>query len=532
MNPSAAKSGSENPAVQGETVQNGSTQVSTAQKPAAQVAGEPNGKHPAAAPPEIELLPNRSVIEKALGLMKDPNVSITELAAAVSHDPVVTLELIRAANVMFFAQDRPAIFSAHNALVRLGSESINSTLQRMAERPPFADPAVAIEFERLRVLSNWISDVAGFVASACHNDLLEESESAALFSNFGHMIACAKFGATYVKLSKSLSRPSLNWRLLNEYNFDTKSHQISFLRLCGLPNSIFYAFDREMQVKNPNQAALRFIVESALELVEAFDSERWGRYSPKGELPSKSSLRMLKLTDRQYEQIYESCHTYREALLASIAGADDPTIPLQPEVDPNAAAKANLKVARVEPTYLVSEAGEEDALPEQLSPDAQKVLQLLARMCTEAKNSQDLLQKLLALLVTDAPFKRAALIVLGPDHRSAILHTSTGDGFDENQRIALNDPLSPLAMCLTKIRSFNSQGPTDMASPFGISAYALSPIKVKNPTPVVLYADSGLTQPVALEARKLFRLVVGLLNTTLPRLGGGLPKRPNIPANS
>lgn len=477
---------------------------------------------------DIELLPNRSVVEKALMLMRDPNVSISELAAAVSHDPVVTIELIRAANVMFVTQNRPAILSARNALVRLGSESIVAALEKLAARPAFTDTAVAIEFERLRVISNWVSDVAGFVAGACHQDLLEESESAALFTNIGHMLACTKFGATYVKLSKSLSRPSLNWRLLNEFSFDTKAQMIAYLRHCGLPNSVFFAFDRDMPVKNPNQAALRFIVESAFELVEAFDSERWGRYSPKGELPSKSSLRMLKLSERQYEQIYESCHTYREALLASIVGSREVGVSLQDSSTPADEEKSGAGVSsapQVEPTYIESSATEEESYTEQLSTDAQKVLQLLARMCTEAKSAQDLLQKLLSLLVDDAPYSRAALIVLGKDHRSAYLHTSTGEGFDENQRIALNDPLSPLAMCLTKIRSFNSQGGTDLAAPFGISAYALSPIKIKNPTPVVLYADCGLTEPVGLEARKLFRLVVGLLNTTLPRLPGGLPKR-------
>ena len=179
--------------------------------------------------------------------------------------------------------------------------------------------------------------------------------------------------------------------------------------------------------------------------------------------------------------------------------------------DPAAAASAKLAESEQHTTSL--------------SEDAQRVVQLIKHICTECKTTNDLLSKVLTILITAGPYKRAALIVVGLGNKNAMIHTEVGTGLGKGASIPIDDPLSPLALCLTKLRSFNAKGLEDVLSPFGITSYALSPIRLKHNSPVVLYADCGLDKPLALEARKVFRLVVGLLNTVLPRLPGGLPPR-------
>ncbi|MCB0324513.1 MAG: HDOD domain-containing protein [Bdellovibrionales bacterium] len=514
-------------------------------------------------PKSILLPPEPSVLKEARLLAGDRNVRISRLASTIAQDPIITLELLRVANATFFAGDRPSITTAQTAVIRLGSQTIVEMLDSLRTRPQIQQPEVSREFETLRVLSRRVSVTAQIIANEVQRDISEIAQTAGLMSYIGYMIACAYLAEDYIDILRGRKRSTAAYRIQQEHGLDVNVVLLEYLRSHGVPNELFYGLDRELKCKTPGQAALRFISESAVELVEAFEGGRWDRYAPNQTLPSKSALRLLKISDDKYRTLYGELDDYLrgkrdreksqtdETDVREEEPASEPKPPA-PVATPRAAEDRPVTIKRdgfarsneANPTLILTRNGfggydstaqptnfiesDTDAIEEEkqtLSPEAQQVLRLINQLCSECKTSHDLLVRLLKMLITEGPFVRAALILLKTHRQSADIHTAVGEGFVDGSSIAVNDPLSPLALCLTKIQSFNAKDISDILSPFGVSSYAVSPLRIDHESPVVLYADCGLDRPLPLEARKIFRLVVGLLNHTLPRLPGGLPRR-------
>jgi hypothetical protein len=142
-------------------------------------------------------------------------------------------------------------------------------------------------------------------------------------------------------------------------------------------------------------------------------------------------------------------------------------------------------------------------------------------MFENSKSSEELLSSLLAKLIDEGPFEKTALIVVSKDRLHALVVAARGPNIGPGQRIALNDPLSPLAQCFSKVQSFGNR--ENEASPFGSKAFAVAPIDADHDTPVALYADCGTEGSISFEARRIFRNVVDLLNQKLPHIPGGIP---------
>jgi len=144
----------------------------------------------------------------------------------------------------------------------------------------------------------------------------------------------------------------------------------------------------------------------------------------------------------------------------------------------------------------------------------------IASLMDDASSSEELLANLLQRL-TDGPFEKAALIVVSQDRKYAIVVAARGPTIGNGQRIDLNDPLSPLAQCFSKVQSFATR--VNEASPFGSKSFALAPIDADHETPVALYADCGNSGALTFDARRVFRTVVEILNAKLPCVPGGIP---------
>ncbi len=139
----------------------------------------------------------------------------------------------------------------------------------------------------------------------------------------------------------------------------------------------------------------------------------------------------------------------------------------------------------------------------------------------KAKSSEDLLRDILGVLTEQGPFEKSALIVVSRDRKTAIVVAARGPQIATGQQFLLDDPLSPLAQCFSKVQSFGNRASAE--SPWGSRAFALAPIDANHETPVALYADCGLTGAITFEARRIFRVVVDMLNQKLPTIPGGLP---------
>ncbi len=476
-------------------------------------ADGPEERRHSGGPLAIDLPPDARTLNSALVLASDRNARINTLAQTVSEDPILSLELLRVANAMFYSGDRPSILNVRTAVVRLGSGAVVDALTKLKQRPSLAPEEVASEFESLRRQSSQIAVVAEIIAGIAHRDLNELAAIAGLMTQMGHLIACAYFGERYLDIARTRSRASAQYKLQQDHNFDLVTVQLGYLRMRGIPQEVLLSLDKNAQCKTPAQAALRFIVQSSIELVEAYSREQFDRYKKQSDLPSKSNLRLMKLGEHQYDEMIELITAY----------LDGPEIETdRPDVDAVEATATDQSFAAA--TFPVEAAPIPVETPDSLSDEAKSALSLIKRLCEESRNSQELLNNVMQLLITEGPYRRAALIIVGAGGHSAKLHIEVGTGFERGSTIPILDPVSPLAMCLMKVKSFNAQGIEDILSPFGTSAYALAPLTVAYPTPVLLYADCGTEKPLALESRKIFRLVMGLLNQVLPHLAGGLPK--------
>jgi len=111
--------------------------------------------------------------------------------------------------------------------------------------------------------------------------------------------------------------------------------------------------------------------------------------------------------------------------------------------------------------------------------------------------------------------------VVSKDRKTAIVVACRGPTFGGGQTLQLDDPLNPLAQCLSKVQSFGRKN--NNISPFGSKAFAVSPIDADHDTPVALYADCGENGALTFESRRIFRNVVEILNQKLPTLPGGIP---------
>ncbi|MCB0338608.1 MAG: hypothetical protein KDD53_03340, partial [Bdellovibrionales bacterium] len=159
--------------------------------------------------------------------------------------------------------------------------------------------------------------------------------------------------------------------------------------------------------------------------------------------------------------------------------------------------------------------------PQMRMPESNKFVDEMVGWFDEAKNSEQLLSDLLQKLIDEGPFVRTALIVVSKERDNAIVVASRGPDIGNGQKLVLDDPLSPLAKCFSKVQSFGSSRST--SSPWGSKAFALSPIDVDHSTPVALYADCGDERGLPFEARRIFRNMVDLLNQKLPQIPGGIP---------
>lgn len=538
---------------------------------------------------------DRAVWGEARRLVGNKNIRVEDLAICAAQDPIIVLELLRISNAMFFSGGRSPITAAKTAIIRLGSDVVLETLDKIGERPDLDDAKVAKVFEENRGRSKRISIVASIIAEALARNLTDDAQTAALFVNIGELLAIMHLGPTYLKLAENTSRATVNYRLAQDHKFDCERMGVTYLRRNGIPEAILFALDREAASRVPERAILRPICQAATEMCEAFDLKRWEKIAPGKQLPPKSSIRMLQIADPQYLRVYERASEYlfsakvlddmrresqgaashtthpatvsSEALSADIGAIMELNQALPQTATPSAessspeAPSAALPSVEKTPLETLAEQSARQGMSKAIKTvresaenvdqfklvDAKKQRKTLARRKEQApiappvintKNgatlvtsitenfekatrSEELLAQLLESLVDKGPFEKSALIVVSKDRRHAVVVAARGPNIGNGQKLSLDDPLSPLAQCFSKVQSFgNRESPV---SPFGSRAFALSPIDADHETPVALYADCGNLSALSFEARRVFRAVVDVLNKRLPSIPGGIP---------
>ncbi|MCB0354506.1 MAG: HDOD domain-containing protein [Bdellovibrionales bacterium] len=533
----------------------------------------------------LSLPAEANALREARRIIGDGNSRVDNLATVCLQDPVIIIELLKKSNALFFAGGRAPITSPKTAIVRLGSDVVLELFEKLNERQVITDPDQFRWFEKYRSRSKRIGIVSRIFAEALARGFSEDCQAIGSLASIGDMLAVAHFGATYVELADEHQRSGVNYRLVQNHKFDVDKMGVSYLRRNGIPEALLFAIDREARPRSADRAIMKPLCMAAAELVDAFDLNRWEKLAPGKRLPPKSALRMLQMTDTQYLRIYERTSEYlfsarmleekkiqesREAEPAPHVIEDEETLDLEKEIqsilddaltEPESSPEAAPEEQHVAPEAALEEVPKQrqgttviQELPESLGEVDQqfglsssrqrvkaaprhsekvsfveppklrtnkgtKFVNDVASLMEDAQSSEELLSNILQKLV-DGPFEKAALIVVSHDRKYAIVVAARGP-IGNGQRIELNDPLSPLAQCFSKVQSFATRA--NEASPFGCKSFALSPIDADHDTPVALYADCGDKGALTFEARRIFRTVVEILNQKLPSIPGGIP---------
>lgn len=539
------------------------------------------GKHSSGGLFGTILPPDPAILAEARRLIADRNSRVEKLAVCAAQDPVVAMELLRVSNAMFFAGGKSSITTMKAAIVRLGSEVVIQVFNSLAERPQLEDEDIErwVNVHRSRCKRQAI--LAKIIGEAVARPLSDDCEIAALFMSVGEILAVLMLKSEYVKLAEELSHSGVNYKLIQDYKFDVERAGLNYLRRQGIPEALLFAIDREAPPRSPDRVIMKPICASAGELIEAFDTNRWEKLAPGKKIPPKSAIRLLQVSDSQYLRIYERASEYlfgmrvqeerlkQEAVKSATLSASVEFSPpsrgdqelLQSEIqdilsyggidisskysDPrerpgregsiksqteiksiNETIEERNEIFRLEtrpeaPARIDPREVEIKPPPRMLTPKANKAVSRIADNFVKARNSEELLSDVLQQLIGEDLFEKSALIVVSQDRKQAIVVAARGPNITNGQRISIEDPLSPLAQCFSKVQSFGNR--ENESSPWGSRAFALAPVDADHQTPVALYADCGSNGAITFEARRIFRTVIDILNNKLPTLPGGIP---------
>lgn len=515
------------------------------------------------------LLPvDKLIWEEARRLIGDKKVRVEDLATCCLQDPVLVIELLKKANAMFFSGGRPPITSTTTAIVRLGSEVVHELLEGLKERKQYASEDVNHWIMIHRSRGKRTSIVARLLAEALVKPLSDDCQAAGLLSTVGEMLAVGFFQDKYVALAEELSRSGIIYRLSQDHKFDVERMGLLYLRRNGIPEALLFALDREAMLRAQERAIMKPLVMSAAELVEAFDSNKWERFAPGKTLPAKSNIRLLQMNDNQYLKVYERAGEYlysvrmaeekkraelvREQSLRLAQTAQSTPAPTLQNAPTNQAPIEqsnslqddiqNLLSGFLNETQIITtevpldtstinltrstptKPAEPLVVKQPILPFNQKgdmVVQGLIDSFEKVTSTEELLSNILGMLLEGGLFQKTALIVVSKDRKSAQVVAARGPMIEKGIKLSIDDPLSPLAECFSKVQSFSNKG--SKHSPWGSKSFAVAPLDIGLETPVALYADCGDVGSITFEGRRIFRTVIELLNQKLPQLPGGIP---------
>lgn len=451
-------------------------------------------------PTTITLLPDSTILMQArLAAGDHRTLKIRDLANLLLHDPVLTMEFIQSANSAVYGG--ASILDLESALSRIGSEKLVQELRELGQEKFEIDDDVSETFEFLRYNARRISIIALILASALRPPMAGQVRISALFSEVGHMAALLYLGKIYTETLKVHGRSKLAFRLEKDHKVKLDELRVKYLRARGVPERMIIPYDLDMDLKGSSEVDLRALVNSSIELVEAYANEKLHNYHPDRPLPAKSNLRLLGVTPFHMERIYKTVGEY----LKKISVEEEPegasvflqTVEEDSTVNLDEGGKNEMRVPTY-PTVIVK-------------PKSQERLQPLCDLCEEEKDNESLKFKSTKLL--NSFFDRVAFIKVPPDGDEAEIEFSAGFSEEIPKKLSIKDSLSPFKLFRLKIKSFNSKSAKPSA-PFGVSSYAVGPVALlPGGEKLVLYADkrNGMT----LDSRGVFRLSMSLLASRL-----------------
>ena len=490
-----------------------------------------------------QLPPDRKILSEARLLLEGGKLSAEKLSNTLFLDPVAVIEVLRMANLARSSAGLSPTYSLRTAITYLGFQSLAAVFDSFQNRGAIASKEVEEEFESLRKCSRDVAGIAKIIALTIEREFIELSQVAGLLSQLGHFLACSSLGQDYVKLARKTKKTVLSRELMSEFGVDTYALQLDNLRTYGLPEEVLNCLDHGRTNRTLIQSRLCFINQSAVELMEAHESQLWKEYAPGTRLQSQSALRLLKLGDSAYVRVIETLDAFFQGITPDVKAAratasfeiGDSSLPQSGGeravivAKPGRALDRDLGSERTQQKSPWFSAGfiPNEASPSPDHPKRQSVralgsrsmvaLHLVRKLCLECSSTQDLLTRMLSVLVTHGCFTRAAVVRV-EDGRLTRLHMAFGSWPTGRAEIeqCLRYPLSVLQASAKNSNETMNQNLANSSQ--SQENFAISRIVKCDKGHLVLYADCGQNAAVPSESVQVFSLVVSILDTTLPGL--------------
>ena len=228
------------------------------------------------------------------------------------EDPVIVLEVLKAANAMAFSEGKPPITTTRGAFIRLGAQAGLERLDRLKDIPDPTDPEITRWLEKGRMRCRRTGKVSAIIAQSLAKTLVEDCQTAGILLPIGDMIAVMYLQNDYVSIASTNARAKLLYRLEKDFKFDPFKSALVYLKRCGMPDAVMAAIDPEAQTKTPSRAIMKPLCAAAEEFVSGFEARKWDKLAPESgnQLPPRSAIRLLDLSDSQYETLYTQIGEY------------------------------------------------------------------------------------------------------------------------------------------------------------------------------------------------------------------------------
>lgn len=262
-------------------------------------------------PAQILLPPSPQVCKQVKGLLSNKKSRLDELTEELSQDPILIIELLKVVNSIAMAATRGQTLAVSKAIIALGSEQLSSLIENISSRPKLYPAKVAEVFDLQRERCIKTGNVARIIASKKASHLVSAAHTAGTLFSIGDMVAVAFLKETYIKLFEELEvRSKVMYRMAQAYDYDLEVKAVEYLAYNGIPEEVTGILRHSGANLSADAVQVKTICCAAAEMLDAFESGKWEKLGPDKKLNSKSSIRMLQLSERDYASVYEQVGAY------------------------------------------------------------------------------------------------------------------------------------------------------------------------------------------------------------------------------
>jgi HD-like signal output (HDOD) protein len=477
------------------------------------------------------------------------NYKIEDFTNHISQDPVISLEFIKLANLLEYATSRNSICNLKSAVIRVGSDASKDLLTKLSLRKVFDSPIKNKWLSQYWQRSSSANTICKIFFDITGANFAQECQVACLLYHIGDVVGLSYLGVAYCNLSNSLSRAKFLHEVTKQYKFNPDEVGIEYLLKHGIPSELVSVLDRYGRSKEIPQkyAELRTVIHATYEIIDAFEQNKIKNYLTKDSLPNSSSLRLLKLQDKQLVKIIERAIGLLETSKAIAESSS--VIQSEPiHSNPSSSQTYNSNTTQFKETQFFFIASNDDleelfglkdsATKRHYSRANQVILKdtvkrnveitsksiekyaVIDKIAEISDSSEQFLSLLLEILIQNG-FRNVALLVLSFDNSCAFVPAARGINIHSGSRVEIKDNFILIAKGSSKVQSTKTADAK--TSLFGSSTFAVAALEADHVTPVCLYADCGKDIPISFEARRVFRHAILTINEHLPKLSGGLP---------